>query len=71
MSVWAAILAGGSGRRFWPLSTPTRPKQLLPLVGEGPLLAQAVSRLEGLVPSERILICKGAVPIPGGVSLAS
>jgi len=56
VSVWAAILAGGSGRRFWPLSTPTRPKQLLPLVGEGPLLAQAVSRLEGLVPAERILI---------------
>ncbi len=59
MSVWAAILAGGSGTRFWPLSTPERPKQLLPLVGDRPLLAQAVSRLEGLVQPERILILTG------------
>src|SRR5207245_10997318 len=59
MSVWAAILAGGSGTRFWPLSTPERPKQLLPLAGDRPLLAQAVARLRGLVPPERILILTG------------
>lgn len=59
MSAWAAILAGGSGTRFWPLSTPERPKQLLPLAGDRPLLAQAVSRLQGLVPAERILILTG------------
>jgi mannose-1-phosphate guanylyltransferase len=59
MSVWAAILAGGSGTRFWPLSTPQRPKQFLPLAGDRPLLVQAVERLDGLVPSERILILTG------------
>ncbi|MGH7529582.1 MAG: mannose-1-phosphate guanylyltransferase [Gemmatimonadales bacterium] len=59
MSTWAAILAGGSGTRFWPLSTPERPKQLLPLTGDDPLLAQAVSRLRGLVPPERIVILTG------------
>jgi len=59
VSVWAAILAGGSGTRFWPLSTPERPKQLLPLTGDRPLLAQAVTRLRGLVPPERILILTG------------
>src|SRR5437016_8211940 len=59
MSVWAAILAGGSGTRFWPLSTPERPKQLLPLAGDRPLLQQAVERLDGLVPPERILILTG------------
>jgi len=59
MSVWAAILAGGSGSRFWPLSTPQRPKQLLPLAGDRPLLVQAVERLSGLVPPERILILTG------------
>ena len=59
MSTWAAILAGGSGTRFWPLSTPERPKQLLPLTGDRPLLAQAVSRLRGLVPPERILVLTG------------
>lgn len=59
MSVWAVILAGGSGTRFWPLSTPERPKQLLPLAGDRPLLAQAVRRLDGLVPPNRILILTG------------
>src|SRR5205085_1898102 len=59
VSVWAAILAGGSGTRFWPLSTPQRPKQLLPLAGDRPLLVQAVERLDGLVPPERILILTG------------
>lgn len=59
MSVWAAILAGGSGTRFWPLSVPERPKQLLALTGDRPLLVQAVSRLDGLVPPERIIILTG------------
>ena len=43
MTRWAVVLAGGVGSRFWPLSTPTRPKQLLPLVTGEPLLADAVS----------------------------
>ena len=59
MRIWAAILAGGSGTRFWPLSMPERPKQLLPLAGDRPLLVQAVKRLEGLVPPERIVILTG------------
>lgn len=53
---YALILAGGSGTRFWPLSRDARPKQLLDLFGDGTLLAQAVQRLEGLVPSANIFI---------------
>ncbi len=53
---YALILAGGSGRRFWPLSRDTRPKQLLKLFGDETLLEKAVSRLEGIVPAENILI---------------
>ncbi|MBI4420232.1 MAG: NTP transferase domain-containing protein, partial [Gemmatimonadetes bacterium] len=52
MSRWAAVLAGGSGTRFWPLSTDKTPKQFLPLAGDVPLLVQAVRRLHGLVPPE-------------------
>ncbi|MGI8820227.1 MAG: mannose-1-phosphate guanylyltransferase [Chthoniobacterales bacterium] len=55
-SIYALILAGGSGERFWPLSRKTRPKQLLQLVSEKTLLEETVSRLGGLVPPERILI---------------
>jgi mannose-1-phosphate guanylyltransferase len=59
MSTWAAILAGGSGTRFWPLSTPERPKQLLPLTGDRPLLTLAVARLRGLVQPDHIIILTG------------
>ncbi|MBI4502957.1 MAG: mannose-1-phosphate guanylyltransferase [Gemmatimonadetes bacterium] len=56
MSRWAAVLAGGSGTRFWPLSTSRSPKQMLSLTGSESLLAQAVRRLSGLIPPERILV---------------
>src|SRR5437588_4708257 len=55
-NLYALILAGGSGERFWPLSRRARPKQLLRLVAQQTLLEQAVARLEGLVPPERLLI---------------
>jgi mannose-1-phosphate guanylyltransferase len=60
MSRWAVILAGGVGSRFWPLSTPHRPKQLLPLVGSQPLLAETADRLRPLVPPERTLVLTNA-----------
>src|SRR5256886_16338416 len=54
--IYALILAGGSGERFWPLSRRARPKQLLRLVSKETLLEETVARLDGLVPRERILI---------------
>src|SRR5436309_6959574 len=54
--IYALILAGGSGERFWPLSRRARPKQLLRLVSDKALLEETLARLEGLVPHERILI---------------
>ena len=54
--IYALILAGGSGERFWPLSRRKRPKQLLRLVSDKTLLEETVRRLDGLVPPERILI---------------
>lgn len=55
-NTYALILAGGSGTRFWPLSRNSRPKQLLDLFGDGTLLEKTIQRLEGLVPTENILI---------------
>ena len=60
MTRWAVILAGGVGSRFWPLSTPRRPKQLLPLVNDRPLLVNTLRRLEPLVPPERMLVLTNA-----------
>ena len=46
----AIILAGGVGERFWPASTPERPKQFLPLISDRSMLRETVDRLDGLVP---------------------
>lgn len=47
--VHAAILAGGSGQRFWPLSRELKPKQLLSMFGQESLICQAVRRILPLV----------------------
>lgn len=52
----AVILAGGSGERFWPLSTPERPKQFLRLFGGESLLRQSVNRLGALVRPENVFV---------------
>lgn len=54
------ILAGGVGSRFWPVSTPARPKQILPLASERPLIADTVERIRPIVPLDRIRILTGA-----------
>lgn len=58
--VWAVVLAGGVGSRFWPLSTPSRPKQLLPLVDHRPLLVATLQRMAALVPLDRTLVLTNA-----------
>lgn len=59
MSRWATVLAGGSGTRFWPLSTPSKPKQFLSLAGDRPLLVEAVARLGGVISPEHVLVVTG------------
>ncbi len=61
MGVYAVIMAGGAGTRFWPASRVQRPKQLLPLGQDGkePLLAAAVRRLSPLISADRVYIATG------------
>ncbi|MBL0172317.1 MAG: mannose-1-phosphate guanylyltransferase [Gemmatimonadaceae bacterium] len=57
---WNVVLAGGVGSRFWPLSTPDRPKQLLPLISSAPMLRDSIDRLLTLAPLERTLVLTNA-----------
>ena len=50
------IIAGGRGERFWPQSRLRRPKYLLPIAGEQPLLVQTIDRLEGLISIENVFV---------------
>jgi mannose-1-phosphate guanylyltransferase len=70
----AVILAGGVGSRFWPASTASRPKQLLPLGSAQSLIADTVDRAVALVGVDNVRIlagaalaesCRSAVPLLG------
>ena len=54
--VYAVIMAGGSGTRFWPISRGTHPKQLTRIVGDSTMIQATVARLMPFVPAERILV---------------
>ena len=68
---YALILAGGSGTRFWPLSRNARPKQLLNLFGDTTLLNQTITRLEGLIQRENILILTNTLQEKAVLEIAS
>jgi mannose-1-phosphate guanylyltransferase len=53
------VLAGGIGSRFWPASTPARPKQLLALASDQPLILDTINRARAVVPDGRISILTG------------
>ena len=58
--VYAVIMAGGSGTRFWPLSTKEHPKQSLSLLSEKPLIQDTVERLYKLINKENVYIVTNA-----------
>ncbi len=55
-SLYAVIMAGGRGTRFWPVSRRCYPKQLLTLSQPRSMLQQTVERLQPLIPYERIIV---------------
>jgi mannose-1-phosphate guanylyltransferase len=57
--LYAVIMAGGQGTRFWPRSRRRRPKQLLNIIGQTTMLEQTVTRISALVPAERVVVVGG------------
>ena len=58
--LFAVIMAGGSGTRFWPVSRAKRPKQFLSLVTNRTLFEETVLRLEPLIAAEQVYVVAGA-----------
>ncbi len=63
------LLSGGSGTRLWPMSTPERSKQFLPLLpdgsgGEESMLKRVYRQLKSVVPSSHVVVATAEGQIP-------
>jgi len=63
MNLYAIIMAGGVGSRFWPRSTKKTPKQFIQMIGDRTLIQDTVKRLEGLVKNENIYIVTNSLQL--------
>src|SRR5688572_1186793 len=62
---YVAIMAGGIGSRFWPMSRTNFPKQFLDILGTGKtLVQQTFDRYHKLVPKENIFIVTAQEYVP-------
>ena len=62
---YVAIMAGGIGSRFWPMSRTAYPKQFLDILNTGKtLIQQTYERYKKLVPEENIFIITSAEYVP-------
>ena len=57
--MYAVIMAGGKGTRFWPRSRERRPKQLINIVGRRSMVQQTIARIAHLLPVEDVLVVAG------------
>lgn len=64
MELYAVIMAGGVGSRFWPRSKERKPKQLIRIFGENTMIQDTVKRLDGLVDSKNIFVITSKVQKP-------
>jgi mannose-1-phosphate guanylyltransferase len=59
-TIYAVIMAGGKGTRFWPRSRERMPKHLLDIVGARTIIQETLARLSPLIPPDRTLVVTGA-----------
>ncbi len=64
MKIYAVIMAGGVGSRFWPRSKEKSPKQLLKIFGNNSMIQDTVYRLKDIVDNENIFIITNKVQQP-------
>lgn len=54
--IYAVIMAGGAGTRFWPKSRISKPKQFLKLFGNQTMIQKTVGRLKGFIEPEDVMV---------------
>ena len=57
--MYAVIMAGGRGTRFWPRSREKKPKHLLDIISEKTIIQETVDRIKPLISPENILVVTG------------
>ena len=64
--MFAVIMAGGSGTRFWPASRESLPKQFLPITSNKSMLAETIERIAPLIKASDtyVVINQNHVQIP-------
>jgi mannose-1-phosphate guanylyltransferase len=64
MKIYAVIMAGGVGSRFWPRSTEKRPKQLLKIFDDKTMIQGTVDRISSMVDNENIFVITNKIQKP-------
>jgi len=57
--MFAVVMCGGSGTRFWPASRKQRPKQFLDITGKGPMIVETCGRLRPIIRDEEMVLILG------------
>lgn len=64
MKLYAVIMAGGVGKRLWPRSRQDMPKQLLDIVSDSTMLQETFTRIEPLIPPDRVFVVTNGTCAP-------
>lgn len=64
MNIYAVVMAGGVGSRFWPRSKKALPKQLIKIFGDHTMIQATVNRIDDLIDRKRIFIITNELQAP-------
>ena len=67
--MYAVIMTGGSGTRFWPVSRKGKPKQFLNIAGRNPMVVETCNRLHPVARDEEMILVLGEVHLKDATRL--